>query len=269
MIRALLVRLWTRHRLFFAVGGVAVLALWVVPAIANAATAPTAPIVPIPQISFGVGQAHNPRDVATSLQILLLLTVLSLAPTLLVLVTSFTRVIVVLSFVRTALGTQQVPPNQVLVGLALLLTFFIMSPVIKDVNANALQPYLKSQISQPVALDRAARPLRAFMFKQTRVKDIALFYGLAKEPQPAAQKDVPTYILIPAFVISELKTAFEIGFAIYVPFIVIDMVVAAILLSMGMMMIPPVIISLPFKILIFLLVDGWNLTVSAIFQSYR
>ncbi|MDQ2872961.1 MAG: flagellar type III secretion system pore protein FliP [Candidatus Eremiobacteraeota bacterium] len=269
MIAKLLSRMWCRYHTFFVAGSVAILTLWVIPAIANAATAPVAPTVPIPHINIGIGQAHNPRDVATSLQILLLLTVLSLAPTLLVLLTSFTRVIVVLSFVRTALGTQQVPPNQVLVGLALLLTFFIMSPVIKNINANALQPYLKNQISQSAALDRAAKPLRTFMFKQTRDKDIQLFYGLAKEPRPSAPKDVPTYILVPAFVISELKTAFEIGFAIYVPFIVIDMVVAAILLSMGMMMIPPVIISLPFKILIFLLVDGWNLTVSAIFQSYR
>jgi len=262
-------RLWSRHRAFLVTSVVAVLSLWVIPAIAQAATAPAAPSIPIPQVSIGVGQAKNPHDVATSLQILLLLTVLALAPTLLVLVTSFTRVIVVLSFVRTALGTQQVPPNQVLVGLALFLTFFIMAPVVKDVNQNALQPYLKSQITQQVALDRAAQPLRKFMFKQTRAKDIQLFYSLSTEPRPQQQSDVPTYILIPAFVISELKTAFEIGFAIYVPFIVIDMVVASILLSMGMMMIPPVIISLPFKILIFLLVDGWNLTVNAIFQSYK
>lgn len=264
-----LTRLWTRHRAFFIVSITAIVSLWIVPAIAAAATAPTSPTVPIPQVSIGVGQAKNPAQVASALQILLLLTVLSLAPTLLVLLTSFTRVIVVLSFVRTALGTQQVPPNQVLVGLALFLTFFIMAPVVKDINQNALQPYLKSKISQSVALDRAAKPLRTFMFKQTREKDLQLFYSLSKEPRPATQAQVPTYILIPAFVISELKTAFEIGFAIYIPFIVIDMVVASILLSMGMMMIPPVIISLPFKILVFLLVDGWNLTVSAIFQSYK
>jgi len=262
-------RLWTRHRAFLIVSVAAIASLWIVPAIAMAATAPTSPTVPIPQVSIGVGQAKNPAQVATALQILLLLTVLSLAPTLLVLLTSFTRVIVVLSFVRTALGTQQVPPNQVLVGLALFLTFFIMAPVVKDINQNALQPFLKSKISQSVALDRAAKPLRTFMFKQTREKDLQLFYSLSKEPRPATQAQVPTYILIPAFVISELKTAFEIGFAIYIPFIVIDMVVASILLSMGMMMIPPVIISLPFKILVFLLVDGWNLTVSAIFQSYK
>ncbi len=258
-----------RHAPFFLCAVVAVLTLWVIPAIATAQTAPTAPTIPIPQVNIGVGQAKNPQQVVAALQILLLLTVLTLAPTLLVMVTSFTRIIVVLSFVRQAIGTQQVPPNQVLVGLALLLTFFIMNPVIQDVNKNALQPYLHNKISQSVALDRAAKPLRAFMFKQTREKDIQLFYSISKTPRPVAQKDVPTYLLIPAFVLSELKTAFEIGFAIYIPFIVIDMVVASILLSMGMMMIPPVIISLPFKILIFILVDGWDLTVSALFQSFH
>ena len=260
---------WCRHRPFLIFFAAAAALLWGVPAIAMAAAGPASPAIPIPQINVGVGQAHNPRDVAQSLQILLLLTVLALAPTLLVLVTSFTRVVVVLSFVRTALGTQQVPPNQVLVGLALFLTFFIMAPVAKDINNNALQPYLKSQITQSVAMDRALTPLRGFMFKQTRDKDLQLFYSFTNEPRPKTKTDVPTYILIPAFVISELKTAFEIGFAIYVPFIVIDMVVASILLSMGMMMIPPVIISLPFKILIFLLVDGWNLVVNALFQSYK
>jgi flagellar biosynthetic protein FliP len=239
-----------------------------VPAFAQTA-GPAAPAVQIPQINIGVTPATKPGDVAFSLQILLLLTVLTLAPTILVLMTSFTRIIVVLSFVRTALGTQQVPPTQVLVGLALLLTFFVMSPVIADINKNAVQPYLSNKITQTTALDRAQKPLRGFMFRQTREKDIALFYSISKEPRPVKQDDVPTYLLVPAFVISELKTAFEIGFAIYVPFIVIDMVVASVLLSMGMMMIPPVLISLPFKILIFLLVDGWNLTVSALFASFK
>jgi flagellar biosynthetic protein FliP len=204
-----------------------------------------------------------------ALQILLLLTVLTLAPTLLVMMTAFTRIIVVLSFVRTAMGTQQTPPNQVLVGLALLLTFFVMNPVIHQINDTAVQPYLQKKISQSVALDRAAQPLRVFMFKQTREKDIQLFYAISKEPRPLAQRDVPTYLLVPAFVLSELKTAFEIGFAIYIPFIIIDMVTASILLSMGMMMIPPIIISLPFKVLIFILVDGWDLVVSALFQSFH
>ena len=268
-VRRLLTQLWQRHGLFLAAAVCTIGLLWVVPAIATAATAPTAPTVSFPAINVGVTPANNPKAVVGALQILLLLTVLALAPTLLVMVTSFTRIVVVLSFVRTALGTQQTPPNQVIVGLALLLTFFTMNTVIRDVNDKAVQPYLKNQISQSVALDRAAQPLRAFMFRQTREKDIQLFYSISKEPRPQTQSDVPTYLLIPAFVISELKTAFEIGFAIYVPFIVIDMVVASILLSMGMMMIPPVTISLPFKILIFILVDGWNLTVAALFQSFK
>jgi flagellar biosynthesis protein FliP len=249
--------------------GLTVVGLFALPAFAQSAAGPVSPTIPIPRVNIGVSPATKPSDVALSLQILLLLTVVTLAPTLLVLLTSFTRIVIVLSFVRTALGTQQVPPTQVLVGLALLLTFFVMNPVIKDINQNALQPYLGNKISQSVAIDRAAKPLRGFMFRQTREKDIALFYSLSKEPRPAAQDDVPTYLLVPAFVISELKTAFQIGFAIYIPFIVIDMVVASVLLSMGMMMIPPVIISLPFKILIFLLVDGWNLTVAALFASYK
>jgi flagellar biosynthetic protein FliP len=270
-LRRLPALLWQRHGFVILAGLATFFALWVLPSLAFAQTppnGPTAPTVPIPQINIGVGQAKSPHDVVGALQIMLLLTVLSIAPTLLVMVTSFTRIIVVLSFVRTAIGTQQSPPNQVLSGLALLLTFFVMAPVIKDVNANAVQPYLKNQISQQAALDKAAAPLRAFMFRQTREKDLQLFYSISKEPRPAAQKDVPTFILIPAFVISELKTAFEIGFALYVPFIVIDMVTASILLSMGMMMIPPILISLPFKILIFILVDGWNLTVAALFQSF-
>ena len=208
------------------------------------------------------------KDPSTSVLIIIVLTVLAIAPSVLLLMTGFPRVFIVLSLTRNALGTQTVPPNQVLAGLALLLTFFVMAPVIRDVNVNAVQPYLKSQISQQVALDRAAAPLRKFMFRQTREKDLQLFYSISKEPRPKSQADVPTYILVPAFTISELKTAFEIGFALYIPFIVIDMVTASILLSMGMMMIPPVLISLPFKILIFILVDGWNLTVAALFQSF-
>jgi flagellar biosynthetic protein FliP len=252
-----------------ALGAVLALVVFALPALAQSVPGPSSPTIPIPRVNIGVSPATKPSDVALSLQILLLLTVVTLAPTMLVLLTSFTRIVVVLSFVRTALGTQQVPPTQVLVGLSLLLTFFVMNPVIQDINKNALQPYLGNKISQKVAVDRAAKPLRAFMFKQTREKDVALFYSLTKEPRPANQDDVPTYLLVPAFVISELKTAFQIGFAIYIPFIVIDMVVASVLLSMGMMMIPPVIISLPFKILIFLLVDGWNLTVQALFASFQ
>jgi flagellar biosynthesis protein FliP len=270
--REALKRAWVRHAPFLLSAAVVFVLLWVLPALAvaqSAPNAPTAPNVPVPNINLSLGQTNNPQQVVGALQVLLLLTVLTLAPTLLVMTTSFTRIIVVLSFVRTAMGTQQTPPNQVLVGLALLLTFFVMNPVIHQINDNAVQPYLQKKISQSVALDRAAQPLRAFMFKQTREKDIQLFYSISKEPRPTAQKDVPTYLLVPAFVLSELKTAFEIGFAIYIPFIIVDMVTAAILLSMGMMMIPPIIISLPFKVLIFILVDGWDLVVGALFQSFH
>lgn len=265
----------TRRPVLWLVAALVVLiaiAVVVVPALAQAAPTipgPTAPTIPIPRVNIGLTPATKPADVELALQILLLLTVLTLAPTLLVLVTSFTRIIVVLSFVRSALATQTNPPNSVLIGLALFLTFFIMHPVIEDINKNALQPYLNQKIGQQAALSAAEKPLRAFMFKQTREKDIALFYHISQTPYPAKQSDVPTYLLIPAFTISELKTGFEIGFAIYIPFIVIDMVVASVLLSMGMMMIPPVLISLPFKLLIFLLVDGWNLTITAIFASYQ
>jgi flagellar biosynthetic protein FliP len=252
--------------LCFAVAGIIAM---LHPALAQSIPGPTAPTIPIPHINIGVTPATKPSDVAMALQILLLLTVLTLAPTILILMTSFTRIIVVLSFIRSALATQTNPPTQVLVGLALLLTFFIMHPVIDDINRDALQPYLNQKISQATALDRAQKPIRAFMFRQTREKDIALFYHITNTPRPAKQDDVPTYLLTPAFTISELKTGFEIGFAIYIPFIVIDMVVASVLLSMGMMMIPPVLISLPFKILIFLLVDGWNLSIAALFASFK
>ena len=271
-MRAVAKQLWERHAPFLVSAALAFALLWVLPAFAFAQSGPSAPAAPtvsFPSLNVGISQAKSPSEVVGALQILILLTVLALAPTLLVMVTSFTRIICVLSFVRTAMGTQTVPPNQVLAGLALLLTFFVMAPTIHQINDNAVQPYLKHSISQAVALDRAAQPLRTFMFRQTREKDIQLFYSISKEPRPKEQKDVPTYLLVPAFTISELKTAFEIGFAIYIPFIVVDMVIASILLSMGMMMIPPIIISLPFKILIFILVDGWDLVVSALFQSFH
>lgn len=209
------------------------------------------------------------QQTSTSLQILLLLTVLSIAPAILVLMTSFTRIIVVLSFVRNALGTQQLPPNQVLIGLALFLTFFVMFPTWNDLNTQALQPYLKNQITQTEALQKAEEPLRTFMFKQTREKDLQLFVELAKMERPKTYKDIPTYVLIPAFVISELKTAFQMGFAIFIPFMVIDMIVSSTLMSMGMMMLPPMMISLPFKLLLFVLVDGWHLVVQSLVTSFH
>ncbi len=226
-------------------------------------------VLPLPRIDIGVEPARSPKDVSVSLQILVLLTVLTLAPAILIMLTSFTRIVIVLSFVRSALGSQQVPPNQVLIGLALFLTFFVMAPALGAANEQALQPYLRGEISQQVALDRAAVPFREFMLKQTREKDLALFTALAKAKRPANPSEVPMLVLIPAFTISELKTAFEIGFLIYVPFLVIDMVVASVLMSMGMLMLPPVMISLPFKLLLFVMVDGWNLVIGSLLRSFR
>lgn len=237
-------------------------------------------------ITFGLGLLSSPKlawaagltldlgtstteQTGTSLQILMLLTVLSLAPAILMMMTSFTRIIIVLSFVRNALGTQQLPPNQVLVGLSLFLSFFIMAPTWNEINTNAIQPYMQKQITQTQAIDKAEEPLRMFMFKQTREKDLELFVGLSKMERPKTYREVPTYVLIPAFVISELKTAFQMGFAIFIPFIVIDMIVSSTLMSIGMMMLPPMMISLPFKLLLFVLVDGWHLVVESLVSSFK
>lgn len=232
-------------------------------------TIQAAPLIPLPNVNIGVEAANNPKDVALSLQVLFTLTVLTLAPSILIMMTSFTRIIVVLSFVRSALATQQMPPNQVLVGLALFLTFFTMSPYVEQVNTNAIQPYVAGTISQDSALSAGLKPMREFMLKQTRENDLALFVNLSETPRPNSPEDIPTTTLIPAFVISELKTAFQIGFLIYIPFIVIDMVVASTLMSMGMMMVPPVMISLPFKILLFILVDGWHLIIRSLITSFH
>jgi len=222
----------------------------------------------LPNVTLGIGQADKPEQVSVLLQVLFLLTVLSLAPAIVVMMTSFTRLAVVFSLLRHALGTQQMPPNQVMIGLALLLTFFLMSPVYEKVNKEALQPYLNEEISQPQAIEKALVPIRKFMFKQTRKKDIALFLKVSKSEKPNDLKDIPTLVLIPSYVISELKTAFQIGFLIYIPFLVIDMVVASVLLSMGMMMLPPFMISLPFKLMLFVLVDGWNLLIGSMIKSF-
>jgi len=219
----------------------------------------TQEVIPIPKVSVSVGEATSPRDVALTIEILLLLTVLSLAPAILMMVTSFTRIVIVLSFIRHALGTQQMPSNQILIGLALFLTFFTMYPVGKAVTQDALMPYLAGKISFNEAISKGEKPIRDFMIRQTREKDLALFVSVAKLPRPKNIKDVPTYVIIPAFMISELRTAFEMGFLIYIPFLVIDVVTASVLMSMGMMMVPPVMISLPFKILLFVMVDGWHL----------
>lgn len=224
--------------------------------------------IPIPTIKIGVGEAKDPKEVSVLLQILFLLTILSLAPAVLIMMTSFTRLIVVFSFLRQAIGTPQMPPNQIMIGLALFLTFFIMAPVWQNVRENALVPYMDKKISQGQAMEEAFKPVRKFMFKQTREKDLALFIHLAKVPKPQNMEEVSTTVLLPAFMISELKTAFQIGFLLYLPFLVIDMVVSSVLLSMGMMMLPPMMLSLPLKLLLFVLVDGWYLIVGSMVKSF-
>ena len=218
---------------------------------------------------WGLDQALSPARLSISLQILLLLTILSLAPALIIMVTSFTRLAVVFSFLRHAMGTQQIPPTQILIGLALFLTFFIMAPVYQEVQEKALKPYVEQRLSGEEALKRALEPIRGFMFKQTREKDLALFVNMAKISKPKNKEEIPTTVLLPAYMISELKTAFQIGCLLYIPFLIIDMVVSSILLSMGMMMLPPVMISLVFKVLLFVLVDGWNLVVGSLVRSFQ
>lgn len=224
--------------------------------------------VTIPAFNF-IKQAQTPSEVNLSLQLMFLMTVLTVGPSLLLMVTSFTRVAVVLGFLKQAIGTREVPPPQLVVGLTLFLTAFIMMPVWDDINRNALTPYLTAEIGQEVAFERALKPIRTFMLKQTREKDIALFVHVTDAERPASPEEVSTSILIPAFIISELKTAFIIGFVLYVPFLVIDMVVASILMGMGMMMLPPVMIALPFKLLLFVLVDGWYLVIKSVVESFR
>jgi flagellar biosynthetic protein FliP len=224
--------------------------------------------LPLPSLNIGVGSATKPGEVATTIQIFFLLTILTLAPGLLIMTTSFTRIVVVLSFLRTAMGTQQAPSNQIILALAMFLTFFIMNPVWQQINREAYQPWKAQQISRDLAMDRAVQPVRKFMLSQTREKDLALFVSLSKLPRPKNADDIPTLTIIPAFMISELRTAFQIGFLIYIPFIVVDMVVASVLMSMGMMMLPPVMISLPFKILLFVLVDGWGLVIGSLVKSF-
>jgi len=225
--------------------------------------------MPIPKITFNINEAAGPKDVALSLQILFLLSILTLAPSIIIMTTAFTRVVIVLDFVKRALSLQQMPPNQVIVGLSLFLTFFIMAPTFTEMNDKALQPYLNGQLSNQQFYDRGIEPLREFMLRQTRDKDIALFVKLSKIEKPKSKKDIPTYCLIPAFMISELKIAFEIGVFLFLPFIVIDMIIASALMAMGMIMLPPVMISLPFKLILFILIDGWNLLVYELVRSFR
>ena len=245
---------------------IAALLLLVILLMAVAAAAqPTA----LPNISLSIGGNADQGKAATVVQLLLMLTVLSLAPAILMMVTSFTRIVIVLSLVRSALGTQQMPSNQIVIGLALFLSFFIMAPVWQQVNEEALKPYYEDRITGEEAFALAATPVKDFMMKQTREKDLALFVKLSKEKRPEKPADVSLPVLIPAFVISELKTAFQIGFLIFLPFFIVDIVVASILLSMGMMMLPPIMISLPFKLLLFVLVDGWYLIVESLVRSFK
>ena len=222
----------------------------------------------IPTFSIGLDGADNPQDWFNGIKILAVLTVLALAPSILIMTTSFTRILVVFAFLRQAMGTQQTPPNQILVGLALFMTMFIMMPVWQKIDDTALTPYLNEQITQQVALERATAPLRDFMLKQTREDDLLLFLHAAKSEKPVNAEDTPLTVLIPSFVISELRTAFEIGFLIYIPFVVLDLVVASVLMSMGIMMLPPVMISLPLKLILFVLVDGWHLITASLLQSF-
>ena len=223
--------------------------------------------IPLPSLQLGMEDVDDPGKVSSALQILFLLTILTLAPSILIMTTSFARIIIVLSFLRQAMGTQQTPPTQILIGLGLFLTLFVMGPTWGEINERALQPYLNEEISQMDALKLAEAPIKRFMLKQTRDKDLSLFVNLG-DGQSVNNEEVEIQSLIPAFIISELKTAFQIGFLIYIPFLILDMVVASILLSMGMMMLPPVLISLPFKLMLFVMVDGWYLTVGSLVRSF-
>ncbi|MDH4378649.1 MAG: flagellar type III secretion system pore protein FliP [Vampirovibrionales bacterium] len=236
--------------------------LWLVP------TTCWAQSMGLPSINIGVGSTNNPQQISQGLQLLILLTVLTLAPAILIMGTAFTRIVIVLSLTRQAIGTPTLPPNQVLVGLALILTFFVMQPTLETINTQALQPYLKEQITQTVALDKAIQPIRKFMFKQVRQEDLGLFVKLSKIKRPRNTGDVPTHVLLPAFIISELKTAFQLGFVVFLPFIIIDIVVSSILVSMGMMFLPPATIALPFKLVLFVMVDGWRLVCESLVAGF-
>jgi len=247
-------------------GWAALLVIGVVLVLAGTSQAADGPASSL--FSIQMPDGDDPGQTAIVVQIFMLLTVLSLAPAILIMLTSFTRMAIVLSVMRQAIGTQSMPPNQVIIGLALFLTFFVMTPVWQKAHQDALTPYLEGEINQQTALTRAMDPVRDFMFKQTREKDLAMLMEMAKAPRPKGLDDVPTTVLIPAFIISELKTAFQMAFMLYVPFLIIDMVVASVLLSMGMMMLPPVMISLPFKLMLFVLADGWHLIVGSLVKGF-
>lgn len=222
----------------------------------------------LPKIGVNVGTSDNPNDIASTIQLLLLLTVLSLAPSILIMTTSFLRIIVVFNFLKNALGTAQMPPNQLLAGMALFITFFVMGPTWTKVSNESLKPYFDKKITLDSAYATGIKPVREFMFRQVRDQDLELFISIANMTRPANKDDLPTHILIPAFIISELRAGFIIGFFLFIPFLVVDMIVSSILMSMGMMMLPPMMVSLPFKLLLFVLVDGWNLVVGSLVRSF-
>ena len=254
----------TRSTRILLIALAALLGAVLLPALASA----QAPTIPKLTMELAAGQA-DPEEISTLLEILFLLTILSMAPAIMLTMTSFTRIIIVFHFIRQAMGTQQMPPNQIMAGLAIFMTMVIMYPVGKAVNEVAIQPYMEEHINFTEALERAQPPIREFMFKHTREKDLSIFYSITKEARPENKDEVSTIMLIAAYTISELKTGFTIGFLIYIPFLILDMVVASILLAMGMMMLPPVMISLPFKILLFILIDGWNLLVGSLVNTFQ
>lgn len=224
--------------------------------------------IPLPKIGIDVGTADSPKDVSVTMQMLLLLTVLSLAPSIMIMTTSYLRLIVVFHFLKTALGTQQMPPSQMLAGVALFITFFIMAPTWTKVNNEAIKPYMDGKMTMEAAYDKGIEPIRQFMFRNVRDADLELFIGLSNMPRPKTRQDLPTYVLVPAFAISELRAGFIIGFFLFIPFLMVDMIVSSVLMSMGMMMLPPMLVSLPFKILLFILVDGWNLIIGSVVRSF-
>ena len=222
----------------------------------------------LPNISVGMQNINTPQEFTQGVQVLIMLTILTLAPSIIIMTTAFIRIVIVLSLTRQAIGTASLPPNQVIVGLALILTFFVMSPTLSKINETAYQPYMKNIITQQQALDNSMKPIRTFMFKQTHESELALFAKLAKIEKPKNQDDIPTYVLIPSFVLSELKTAFKIGFVIFLPFLVIDLVVASVLVSMGMMFLPPTTVAMPFKLIMFVMVDGWYLITKSLIEGF-
>lgn len=222
----------------------------------------------IPSLNIGIGSANSPEEVSQGIQLLILLTVLTLAPAIIMMATAFTRIVIVLSLTRQAIGTPQLPPSQIIIGLSLILTFFVMQPTLQQINDTSLQPYLNKTISQEVAMKTAMAPVRKFMFKQVHEEDLELFVNLAKLKRPKNMGDIPSHVLLPSFIISELKTAFQLGFVVFLPFLIIDVVVSSILVSMGMMFLPPATISLPFKIVLFVLVDGWHLITQSLVAGF-